>query len=113
MGRFCTKGRFAAIALVTLAVLCTCGGCDDPADLLAQATGYTAAVSQGMALRGWSGFPANPLSLADYMRDLAASVKDARNGVVTEGLGSGEEAPMDPARFRDARQKDIRDKWWR
>lgn len=68
----------------------TLAGCDDPADLLAQAMGYTRSVSDGMALRGWAGFPANPISLAQYARDLAASVRDARAGVTTEGVGGDE-----------------------
>lgn len=72
------------------------GGCDDPVDLLAQATGYTGAVSAGMAARGWEGFPADPISLARYMRDLRASLRDARNGVEPEGLGSGAEPAAAP-----------------
>jgi hypothetical protein len=115
-----STSRFTAIAVCVVAVLCTCGGCDDPADLLGQAMGYTASVSQGMALRGWAGFPSNPLALAQYARDLAASVKDARAGVVTEGLGDGgedfEPSPQwqhTPTRCRDERKEDIRDRWWR
>lgn len=81
------------LPLVFLAVVAgvLVGGCDDPVDLLGQVTGYTGAVSAGMSARGWSGFPSDPISLARYLHDLRASLRDARDGVEPEGLGDGAE----------------------
>ena len=89
MGRNVSKSRFTAIALVAMSVLCTCGGCDDPADLLSQANGYTSAVALNMAARGWEDFPSTPLALVDYARDLRESISEAKSGGVgTAGLRS-------------------------
>ena len=86
MGR--ATGRLT-LAVLLLVMLLTLPGCDDASDVLQAALSYPAAVSQGMALRGWDGFPGTPLALADYIGDLRDSISDARKGVVTEGLGDG------------------------
>jgi hypothetical protein len=84
--------RAALVWLVLAGLAMMLAGCDNPMDLLGQATGYTASVSANMRLRGWEGFPSTPLALVHYMRDLAAAVGDAKAGVVAEGLGDGGDA---------------------
>ena len=74
------------LPLLLLAVIVGIGGCngEDVSGLLERIGAYTADVSVGMAARGWTGFPANPIALAMYTRDLASAIREAG-----EGAGDG------------------------
>ena len=84
----------APAGVIVLAAFClAASGCQDPGDLLAQALGFSAAVSAQMQARGWQ-FPANPLDLARYTRDLAASVEAARAGATNSAVRTAGAKPV-------------------